>query len=555
MRRGLGVLLLAAVALAGPEEEIARIFEEPASLPGKLSFDGYLKVLAAKGYPKPREDVNSLRAEVAGYLGPMLTGTCEVRRIRVAEDGASATAVVSLGGDLMRWFLVKDRGRWWYTDFEEVQQALRFSDWNAIPDWLRKAMRTDDEGEAVEVLLEPPDGKRSASVEVVRLVRLAYCLWIVDRDREALDCCTKAAALANAPGIEYMRACAAISVGEYEVAVKAANNYLDAVGDDPDGCDQLGRALRWLKRGPEAVAAHLRGLKTDPRDADNLVGLFRALPDDGKAPAVEQFLKLDDLPAWFAYLGAVLTRGEDWASLDALLGAYRGKRPDDAEIKKYEAFLLCGRKKYAEAAPLFLPLLKGREPEDRAYIARVYIHCMHGLGKPLDAYANLPAEDRERAWSYLAELLAYDKDATALDSLLAQRRDHPDVALSIWEIELRWIRKEYAEVDAFARKCIDTIGDSEEPERWRAVDRQARSLLRLGKAEEALAVARRGSSPVLLFAVLAGLGRNDDAASTLETALAKGKKISAFEGDEDAGPALRGDPFAALRAKHTGESK
>lgn len=548
------MLVLASAALAGAEEEIARIFAEPASIPGKLNFAAYSRLLLERGYGKPRESVNELRGQVGGYLGPILSEPCDVRRIRVSEDGASATAVVSLGGWLMRWFLVKDGERWWYADFEDVDRALRFTDWDHVPGWLRKAHDTDDEEEAVKLLRSPPEGKRTATIEAARLAHLAHCLWLTDREKEALRCCEEAEALCDAPVIELCRSRAAFAADDMELAAKSASAYLDRVGEDPEGCYQLGRALYWQKRRPEAVAAHLRGLKADPSDDDNLLGLFRALPDDGKAAASEHFLKFEPLPQWFAYIAWHLADDEEWASLEALLNAYRPGHEGDPEVAKYEAAMVAGRGRHAEAAPLLLALLP-KCGEDRAHFACLYLLSMDELKKPLEGYEQLSPEDRDLAWSYLAELLVHGKDVSLLDALLAKRRDKPDASLAIWEIELRWMRNEYAEVDALFRKHADEIRECDNRESWRPVDREARSLLRLGRAADALPRAQEREDPVLLFAVHAALGQIDEAKRALEGGLGEDLEFKDVEQDEDAGPLLKGEAFADLRAKHAGKAR
>jgi hypothetical protein len=374
---------------------------------------------------------------------------------------------------------------------------------------------------------------------------------MTDREKEALRCCDEASALCDAPVIELRRSLAAFAADDLDLAAKSAAAYLERVGEDAEGCHQLGRSLYWLKRRPEAAAAHLRGLKADPYDGDNLLALFRALPDDGKAPAVEHFLKLEPLTEWFSYLAWHLDDDEEWASLEALIEAYRKGHADDPLVAKYEAATAAGRGRHAEAAPLLLAVLP-KCGEDRANFACRYVLSMDELKKPLEGYEQLSPEDKDLAWSYLASLLAYGKDAAKLDALLAKRRDRPDAPLAIWEIELRWLRKEYAEIDALFRMHADEIRGCEDRARWRPADRRIRSFLRLGKPAEALAPAREYDDPGLLFAVYAALKRTEEASGALEGGLAGKRKYAAFEEDEDAGPLLAGEAFAGLRAEHGG---
>ena len=551
------LLLLGAVAAAQDDEAaIRKLFSKPRSLPGKFAYAEYQKLLAQRGYPRERTPEFDFRSYIASYLGSLMRTPGTVRSIQFAADRQRAIAIVDHGGYVQRWFLIRGPDRWRYFDFEMLDDSLLFSDGENLPPGLREAFNQyqgEELRKAIRLLRAFRAQDLPKTVQAFRLCLLARALYRLDKNEDALAACAKIDKLGvDLPGMHLLRAKAANDAGKYEQAEPAARAYLAAVGGDTEGYYSLGRALRELDRTKEAIEAHLAGLKVDVNDGPNVAGLFRALPDDRKQEAVAHFEKLNAPMQWFRWIAWTLSDDEDWPALAALVDVMRKKDAGHPDFAPYEARLVYGREQYREAAALILALLPSRTEDDRQGWVESYLFSKLQLKEPLGGYKKLTAADRDLAWSWFAGALVDADRFDSLEKLLANRRqlDEPGAALPIWEIELLWGRKKYAEVAARVHKSSASLREIEDRAAWRPFDRDLRSLLRLKKIPDLLARAQERKNPFHLFLAYAAAGETEKATEAFEEAMKKGRDRERFYADPDAGPLLLSGAFEALRKKY-----
>lgn len=540
---------------------IRKLFSRPAALPGKFAYAEYQKLLEQRGYPEDRTAELDYRSYIASYLGRLLRTPCTVRKIRFTADRQRATAIVDHGGYVQRWFLVRGRDRWRYYDFEMLDWGLRFSDGENLPQGIQEGFnwyQGEKYRKAIRLLRKFDASDEPKTVRAFRLFLIAESLYRLDDNDEALEACAAVDKLeVDLPGLHLLRARAAHDAGKYDQAEPAARKYLDAVGDDTEGYYALGRALRELKREKGAIEAHLAGIKVDVNDGTNVAGLLRALPDDRKQEAVAHFDKLNAPAEWFRWIAWVLSDDEDWAALAVLLEAMRKKDPEEPQLATYEARLAMGRKDYRKATGLILALLPSQMEEDRRDWAESYLYAMLQLNEPFQGYEKLTAGDRDLAWSGFAGRLADADRWDDLERLLAKRKalENPGPALPIWEIELLWGRKQYAEVVARVHESSPVLRELEDRAAWRPFEREVRSLLRLKKTQELLARARERKNPFWLFMAHAAAGETKEAVAAFEQAMSDGVEPARFYEDPDMGPLLLSGAFEALRKKYPQKRK
>ncbi len=174
-------------------------------------------------------------------------------------------------------------------------------------------------------------------------------------------------------------------------------------------------------------------------------------------------------------------------------------------------------------------------------------------GKVVATYEQV--EPRRKTFEELASLCVAEKDAVQLLALLdAHRKADPDDAiLPVWEMELKWLRRDFEGTLRLLAEHRDGVLD--EPRfRWKADAYRVRCLVKLKRPAEAVgeakALANEGSrNPLLLALAYAAAGDVNETIAVLERPKASPAVIRNCYQDEDLGPILRGEPFRAFRQR------
>lgn len=303
----------------------------------------------------------------------------------------------------------------------------------------------------------------------------------------------------------------------------------------------------------------------DGRAADQLLSLRPAVPDEEwESEWEEEYLELMDRAGRLAEAyrpgpdarrvfrrgGELLIDQEDPERLTAWVERHLASDPRDPALAYFAGVALLQDDKFDSAErELQEGLTRAEDPADRRQFLEALWETRHAAGRTLAAYRK--AEDRRAAFRFLAGLCIDDEDADLFESLLALHReqDAGDPWLGLAEIERAWLRKEYEAIVRVAR--AGAVDPMPEEAGWAelARERHVRALVRLGRLEEALGVARRDSEHARdpwYAAIVHAVGGDVPAAlAEIERCLEFGDEdLIDFLLDEDAGPALESPPFA-----------
>ena len=311
-----------------------------------------------------------------------------------------------------------------------------------------------------------------------------------------------------------------------------------------------------LKMGREeydAAAHELRqalAAASSEEDKASLQELYLSTMRRG-GKAVEAYREAPDRAAAFAELASQMTdEGETGASLRELVEARRADAPEDFQTHYHDGIAHEGVDAYpaAEAAYARAAAAAGDEAQlDALRNARVYVR--YKLGRGLSALGEFRPADK--TFAQLAWLYAGDADADGLEKLVATRRatDPADRELRRWDAEVKWLRKDYgAAADGFLEYHGTVAAESS------VDDRLVRSLVRAGRAAEALPHAERyqrahGESFYRLLA-LAAAGDVPAATEAFGQCVKEGYDPAGLYTAEDLEPLLESDAFAPFRAAH-----
>lgn len=324
------------------------------------------------------------------------------------------------------------------------------------------------------------------------------------------------------------------------------------------------------RRAPGDVATGLCRVQAlaatgeDGRAADLLFSLRPAVADgEWESEWEEEYLELMDRAGRLAEAyrpgpdarrvfrrgGELLIDHEDPQRLTAWVERHLASDPRDPAVAYFAGVALLQDDKLDSAErELQEGLARAEDPADRRQFLEALWETRHAAGRTLAAYRK--AEDRRAAFRFLVGLCIDDEDADLLETLLALHReqDTGDPWVSLAEIEQAWLRKEY---EAIVRVAQASLADPMPAETgWvdLARERQVRALVRLGRFEEALGVARRDrrhSRDPWYAAIVHAVGGDVPAAlAEIERCLEFGDEdLIDFLLDEDAGPALESPPF------------
>lgn len=326
------------------------------------------------------------------------------------------------------------------------------------------------------------------------------------------------------PNVEYWRAQVAMEREEWTAAL-----------------DLLAGAL---PRAPEEeLSAYL---------AEYAAALVQGLPAEEQVAAYERIRSLG-LPAFEAVCGELY--GTDSAGIRAIAASYAEVSKEDpngalwvARSWSDEEDFARAEEAYGEAASL------ARDDVLAASIHEERIHNLVVAGSLADAYA---LEPREESWFWILDSAHVLDDAEKLTAALALRTaDRPDdPELPAWRGYVAFLADDLdAAAEAFADANLALPRFAEMGYDWSFIEAHARTLARLGRFDEASAIAEAYAEdyedPLLLAVVAARQGDLDGTRAAVVRCLEGAYWWGELAGDPDLTEILEDPAFEDLREEY-----
>lgn len=317
----------------------------------------------------------------------------------------------------------------------------------------------------------------------------------------------------------------------------------------PDDAARLYPAVDRAARDDRQRQKYRAGFLTEMTAAGRTLAGYRAVPD-----AAAAFRLLADS------IDGAVDEGDAEAAeqLRKLVAAHRERQPNDPALPYFAGRLAAGEKDFDAADRHFAAgLALHLTDEQRAKYQFQRVRARYLAGQWEAAYRELGPP--EATFLTLAALMSRAKNLDQLVALIgAHRRSRPtDPNLLAWDIELLWLKKDYAGVARYLRINREPLTDGRyRVEQFR--DRLVRSLHRLGGRSDEIEQTAQDyctGRQQILFLTLAAAAQGD---AELATSHVEENLLNLFGGrfptwyysDPDLGPLLRGDAFKNLRAKY-----
>ncbi len=406
-----------------------------------------------------REGLGQMLARNAEFLNWRET---EIRSVKlIARDDVAVIARHTTGDDgsflRMRWWLVKSGDGWKVYDYEDLSTSLRFTlsvgvmlqeanQGGAIKENsarlkklgdVRLALNAQNYDKADEIL------KSLGGKELPRMMEALRHLFegLVQSSRgnaqlalEKYDAAHRFHA--DMPCLDLFKGVSHNVLGNWAAALKHLDAYQALLGDDSLVCYERGEALRGLSRFKEAAESYRVSLKYNPRDANVLLGLLRAMdPDESRDELAERFAKLGEHHKSFDLLADDCRSTKDGAALEPLALAMRKIDPNHPKLAMSLALAKAWNHKPEEAAALFeAALAKSKDQAARRIDARDFQQAMADGGHAALAYPVLP--DALEAFRELAGRVRYNHDEMRMLVKLHARKHPGDPLLKLHEADL-----------------------------------------------------------------------------------------------------------------------
>ncbi len=331
--------------------------------------------------------------------------------------------------------------------------------------------------------------------------------------------------------------------------------YREKAPDHPEVLYYWGRSLIHRGQSDEAAASLRKAVDRaadEPKRLHYREWLVEALKLAGRP--LEAYREAPNASNGLLSIGNHLLKAEDYGALRQLIDAHRSAIPDDWWIHYYQGRVHDSESDYAAAASEYAQGLEKAQGDHAVELYRYYYTgAAWRAGKWQEAYERV--EPREAAFESLARWMSQDAKPDELKQLIELHRDKgSEGRVLLWEAEVEWLRKDYAAAVKLLRKCEPRLG-REDNGRGQYEDRMLRSLVRLGRFDEALAVARaateRDGNSWYEMVVHACAGDADALLDLIGTSIDDGYfEARQLYDDEDMGPALQDDAMAAVRERY-----
>lgn len=308
-------------------------------------------------------------------------------------------------------------------------------------------------------------------------------------------------------------------------------------------------------REPATAAALLRKAFDRQPDGQRRQGYVRrfALEMEARGLPLEGYRAAPDKAAAFEALAPRLLAGKKEAALADLLKEHEQVPAARAVCEFYRGEWELQRGAADKAAPHFAAALKEAGPQQEARFRGALFRARVRAGQAVAAYEQV--EPRRRTFGELAPLCAGAKDAGQLRALLDAHRkaDPDDESLPAWDLELRWLTRDYEGALRLLTEYRDGVFD--EPRfRRKADEYRVRCLVRLKRPGDAVrevkALPHDGyATPVLVALAHAAAGDVGETIAVLERRKAPADLVRNCYRDEDLGPIVRGEAFGAFRQR------
>ena len=178
-------------------------------------------------------------------------------------------------------------------------------------------------------------------LESLRLFCLSVCLGDTGEFPEAILAADKALALnPDMPIMHWLYAMCYNGLGEYDKALKHANEYAKLLGKDGSFYAEVGDAYLGLGEKDQALQAYRKGIADDPKSAGFCVlGLMKALPKGGRKEILTHYERLSNLEDRLVELGRSVVFFGDADTLRTLIEVHRHFLPNDENLEFYETAL------------------------------------------------------------------------------------------------------------------------------------------------------------------------------------------------------------------------
>jgi predicted Zn-dependent protease len=390
-----------------------------------------------------------MKQSLANHNSLLAYTSFEIRSVKKLPDHEAVVIVRHRDGSLtskMRWWVTGRSGTWQVYDFEDLDTGMRVSTiigvitaggFNNLGETMRAVNGLRDATEALlKEDLDTADRKLKeiAAIQLPKQISavrfLATAAVQIGRGdfKTALGTLDQAqASHPDMPAVDLLRGVALNGLGQHDKALKHLETYRDLLGEDDVVCLQLGEALRATGRFPEACTAFRKALDYNPKNADALGGLLRALgPEDSREDVGRRFRKLDNPREHFPNLAEELKERADGLGMEQLVQAMRQIDPRCPGLEYYHFLASAWNGRADQAIPRFRAALAGeKDPKKRHDYIEEFLRAMLRGGKPLEAYAAIG--DPRQAFRILAAALkGYFQEDTLRELLATHARKSPD---------------------------------------------------------------------------------------------------------------------------------
>lgn len=242
---------------------------------------------------------------------------------------------------------------------------------------------------------------------------------------------------------------------------------------------------------------------------------------------------------------------------DSVVSEHLRQFPEDWQGNLYKGRILFERGQVPEAETAYRRALQNAgEDGSRAQVRRAWAYALGESGRVVRAYTEVLGGIE--GFDHLAGVCSETENASGLAELItAHRRAEPaDPFIPLWEAEASFLRGDYSAAVALLRQHR-TVAEGSTERFYHIEDRLVRSLLRLGRIDEALVEAKAGGTPdePSYYLLLAHCARQDaDAAIAVADKLVDSDyDPEDFYEDPDLARLLNTPAMASFRERFPGE--